>query len=165
MEDKKYIQLNNSDDVLTLWIKTKEGKETGECLTFDLEDVDLIDNLDKMRAETIKNHNWVNTQLTIINKKEDFTKKGEVMSNNTKETYRVIKSYYKRQKEIMDIFLGTGGVDKLLYGRKFEWATIEEILKIIDEQIEPLLNQSFDNIINKVKKNYGITAKENDVLE
>jgi len=165
MEDKKFIQLNNSDDVLTLWIKTKEGVETGECLTFDMEDIDLIDNLEKMKSETRKNHQWVNNQLTIINKKEDFTKKGETISNNTKETYRVIKSYFKRQKDIFDIFLGDGGVDKLLYGRKFEWTTLNEILKIIDEQITPLLKGTTENIINKVKTKYDYTNKENDVLE
>lgn len=165
MEEKKFIQLNNSDDVLTLWIKTKEGVETGECLTFDMEDVDLLDNLDKMRVETNKNHQWVNNQLTIINKKEDFTKKGELMSNNTKESYKVIKSYFKRQKEIFDIFLGQGGVDKLLYGRKFEWGTLTEILKIINNQIEPLLKETTENIINKVKTKYDYSNKENDVLE
>lgn len=165
MEEKKYVKLNNSDDVLTLWIMTKEGKETGECLTFDMEDIDLLDNLEKMRIETQKNHQWVNNQLTIINKKEDFTKKGEAMSNNTKETYRVLKSYFKRQKEIFDIFLGEGGVDKLLYGRKFEWNTLEEILKIIEEQIEPLLKQTTDNIIAKVKGKYKYNDAEDNVLE
>ena len=165
MENKKFIQLNNSDDVLTLWIRTKEGKETGESLTFDMESIDLIENLDKMNTETIKNHNWVNNQLTIIGKKEDFTKKGELMSNNTKETYRVLKSYFKRQKEIFDMFLGEGGVDKLLYGRKFEWGTLNEINDIIQKQIEPLLKKATNNIIDKVKGKYNYTSKENDVLE
>lgn len=166
MEEKKYIQLNNSDDVLTLWIKTKEGKETGECLTFDMEDIDLLDNLEKMRTESIKNHNWVNSQLAIIGKKEDFTKKGEAISNNTRETYRVLKSYFKRQKEIFDIFLGKGGVDKLLYGRKFEWGTLQEITEIIEKQIVPLIKQTTDNIVDKVKKKYNYkNLEESNVLE
>lgn len=164
MEEKKYIQLNNSGDVLTLWIRTKEGKETGECLTFDMEDIDLLDNLMKMKNETVKNHNWINTQFTIIDKKQDFTKKGDFISNNTKETYHAIKSYFKRQKEIFDLFLGEGGVDKLLYGRKFEWETLTEIQEIIEKQIEPLLEKTTDNVINKIKGKYN-TSKENDVLE
>lgn len=164
-DEKKFIQLNNSDDVLTLWIKTKEGKETGECLIFDMEDIDLLDNLEKMRVETIKNHNWVNNQLSIIEKKQDFTKKGEIMSNNTKETYKALKSYFKKQKEIFDIFLGEGGVDKLLYGRKFEWNTLTEIKEIIDEQIEPMMKKATENIINKVKNKYSNFDKEQDVLK
>ena len=43
--EKKFIRLNNSDDVLRLYIETKEGKETGEYLEFDMEDIDLLDNL------------------------------------------------------------------------------------------------------------------------
>lgn len=163
-KEKEYIQLNNSDDVLTLWIRTREGVETGECLTFDMEDIDLLDNLEKMRVETRKNQQWIDNQLTIISKKQDFTKKGEAMSNNTKETYHAIKSYYKKQREIFEIFLGEGAVDKLLYGRKFEWGTIREILKIINEVIAPKLEKLTDNIINKIKGKYN-TSKENDVLE
>ena len=166
MENKKFIQLNNSDDVLTLWIKTKDGEETGECLTFDMEDVELFDNLEKMRVETIKNHNWINNQLTIIGKKEDFTKKGEMASNNTKEAYKALKSYFKRQKEIFDIFLGENGVDKLLHGRKFEWGTLMEVQEIIEKQIAPLLEKTTDNIIEKVKKKYSPqNIEESNVLE
>lgn len=163
-KEKEYIQLNNSDDVLTLWIRTREGVETGECLTFDMEDIELLDTLEKMRIETRKNHNWINNQLAIIDKKQDFTKKGEIMSNNTKETYYAIKSFYKKQKDIFDMFLGKGGVDKLLYGRKFEWTTIEEILKIINEVIAPKLGSTTENVINKIKGKYN-TSKEEDVLE
>lgn len=35
-----FIKLNKSD-VLTLGIKTNDGKETGEFLEFDLEDIEL----------------------------------------------------------------------------------------------------------------------------
>ena len=61
--------------------------------------------------------------------------------------------------------MGEGGVDKLLYGRKFEWNTLEEIIKIIEEQIEPELKKTTDNIIAKVKSKYNYTAQEDNVLE
>ena len=158
--EKKYIKLNNSDDVLRLHIQTKEGKETGEYLEFDMEDIDLLDNLQKMHDDIIKNRNWLKNQFTIIEKKQDFTKKGKFMSNNQKMEYDALKSFLKKQKEIYNIFLGENGVDKLLYGRKFEWETMEEIDTIIDKQIIPQLNLTFDNIMNKVKKKYKITSNE-----
>ena len=164
--EKKFIRLNNSDDVLRLYIETKEGKETGEYLEFDMEDIDLLDNLQKMQTDLIKNHNWLKNQLTIIEKKQDFTKKNEIMTNNQKEQYKAVKSFYKKQKEIYDMFLGENGVDKLLYGRKFEWNTMEEVQKIIEEQIMPLLEITFENIKDKVKKRYKPFEKEEiEVIE
>lgn len=161
MEEKKYIQLQNSNDVLRLWILTKDGKETGEYLEFDMEDIDLISNVEKMHEEDKKNNQWANNQIEIIKKKQDFVKKGEKISNNQKMQYEVIKKYFKRQKEIYDIFLGEGGVDKLLYGRKFEWGTMEEIQQLIEKQILPQLQITKDNIINKIKNKYKQSNEKN----
>ena len=163
--EKKYIKLNNSDDVLRLHIQTKDGKETGEYLEFDMEDIDLLDNLQKMQDDLIKNRNWLKNQFTIIEKKQDFTQKGKLMSNNEKMKYDALKSFLKKQKEIFNIFLGENGVEKLLYGRKFEWETMQEIDKIIEEQITPYLNITFDNITKKVKEKYGNVKVEEEIEE
>ena len=39
-EKERYIQLNK-DNILRLGIKTNDGKDTGEILEFDLEDIEL----------------------------------------------------------------------------------------------------------------------------
>ena len=158
--EKKYIKLNNSDDVLRLHIQTKDGKETGEYLEFDMEDVDLLDNLQKMQDDIIKNRNWLKNQFTIIEKKQDFTPKNKLMSNNEKMKYDAYKSFLRKQKEIFNIFLGENGVEKLLYGRKFEWNTMEEIEEIVAKQIYPQLNITFENIKNKIKQNYKVSNQE-----
>ena len=153
--EKKYIKLNNSDDVLRLYIQTKDGKETGEYLEFDMEDIDLLDNLQKMQNDLVKNHNWLKNQFTIIEKKQDFTKKGNLMSNNEKMKYDALKSFFNKQKEIYNIFLGENGVEKLLYGRKFEWNTMNEINEIIEKQISPYLDITMKSITDKIKNKYG----------
>ena len=164
--DKKYIKLNNSDDVLKLYIQTKDGEETGEYLEFDMEDIDLLDNLQKMQDDLVKNHNWLRNQFAIIEKKQDFTRKDKLMSNNEKMKYDAIKSFYNKQKEIYNMFLGENGVEKLLYGRKLEWNTIKEIEDIIENQIVPELNKVFDNITKKVKEKYGnIKTEEIEVVK
>lgn len=153
--EKKYIKLNNSDDVLRLYIQTKDGKETGEYLEFDMEDIDLLDNLQKMQNDLVKNYNWLKNQFTIIEKKQDFTKKGNLMSNNKKMKYDALKSFFNKQKEIYNIFLGENGVEKLLYGRKFEWNTMNEINEIIEKQISPYLDITMKSITDKIKNKYG----------
>ena len=163
MEEKKYIQLGEDTNILKLWIKTKDGKETGDFLEFNLKDIELLDKFQRLQDEQNKNKQWIKNQFTIISKKQDFTKKGKIMSNNQELEYNAIKEFYKKQKDIFDMFLGENGVNKLLYGRKFQWDTLKEIDKIINEQISPYLDISMDNIKNEIKYKYG--QEKNDEKE
>lgn len=164
MEEEKYIQLGKSTNVLRLWIKTEDGVKTGDYLEFNLKDIELLDRYQKMQDEFNKNQQWIQNQFVIIDKKQDFTKKGKLMSNNQEMTYNAIREYYKRQKKVFDMFLGDGGVDKLLYGRPFEWETLKEINKLIEEQIAPYLDITMDNIKKEIKDKYNVNV-QSDVLE
>lgn len=163
MEELK-ITLNNSEDVKRFYVYTKDGKKTGEHLDFDLEDIELIDKLDKIYNKILKNQQWIKNEMTVIDKKQDFKKKNSLMSNNEKLKYEAIKKYYNEQRNAFDMFLGENGVEKLLYGRKFEWGTLNEISEIISNQIYPQLKISMKNITDKVKEKYK-NKIENDVLE
>jgi hypothetical protein len=164
MKEKKFITLGESTNVLKLWIRTKDGKETGEYLEFNLKDIEVLDRYQKMITENNKNKQWIENQFVIINKKQDFKKKDKLMSNNEEAKYNALLQFYKRQKEVFDMFLGEGGVDKLLYGRKLEWGTLNEIGTIIKEQIAPYLKTNMDNIAKEIKEKYNFTNK-GDVLE
>ena len=163
MEELK-ITLNNSEDIKRFYVYTKDGKKTGEYLDFDLEDIELIDRLDSIYNKILKNQQWIKNEMTVIDKKQDFKKKNSLMSNNEKLKYEAIKKYYNEQRNAFDMFLGENGVEKLLYGRKFEWGTLNEISEIISNQIYPQLKISMKNITDKVKEKYK-NKIENDVLE
>lgn len=164
MEEEKYVQLGKSTNVLRLWIKDLDGNKTGEYLEFNMKDIELLDRYQRMQDEFNKNQQWIQNQFVIIDKKQDFTKKGKLMSNNQEMTYNAIREYYKRQKKVFDMFLGDGGVDKLLYGRPFEWETLKEINKLIEEQISPYLDITMDNIKKEIKDKYNVNV-QSDVLE
>lgn len=163
MEELKIV-LNNSEDIKRFYVYTKDGKKTGEHLDFDLEDIELIDRLDRIYNKILKNQQWIKNEMTVIDKKQDFKKKNSLMSNNEKLKYEAIKKYYNEQRNAFDLFLGENGVEKLLYGRKFEWGTLNEISEIISNQIYPQLKISMKNITEKVKEKYK-NKIENDVLE
>lgn len=163
MEELK-ITLNNSEDIKRFYVYTKDGKKTGEHLDFDLEDIELIDRLDRIYNKILKNQQWIKNEMTVIDRKQDFKKKNSLMSNNEKLKYEAIKKYYNEQRNAFDLFLGENGVEKLLYGRKFEWGTLNEINEIISNQIYPQLKISMKNITDKVKEKYK-NKIENDVLE
>lgn len=165
MEEKKFIKLKGSEDTKKFWITTKDGKETGEYIEINLEGIGILDKVDKFYHDYPKNRKWIRDELLIIQKKQDFTKKGELMSNNQRMEYEAVKKYYKMQKETFDLFLGKGGVDKLLYGRDLEWDTIEEIENIIVKQIIPELDVTMDKITDKIVKKYNVSKKDVEEIE
>ena len=152
--EEEFITLGETKNLITFKIKTKDGEYTGECLEFRLKDIELIDRMQKMKEESKKNYQWMNNQIVIIDKKQDFRKKGQEMTNNEKLKYEALKTYIYRQKDVYNMFLGERGVEKLLYGRPLEWDTLKEIDKIINNQIIPKLDITMNNIIKEIKETY-----------
>ena len=163
MEEKQYIKLNGNKHGVRFWITTADGVETGDYLEFYMTSVDLLATWDELVEEDKKAKNWLNTELAIINKKQDFTPKGKFMSNNTKLKLEAQKQYILKEKDIYDKFLGEHGVDKLLCGRPLQWDTLIEIDSIIKEQILPYLSKNVKSIEEEIKEKYG--SKEIEVLE
>lgn len=165
MEEKSYIKLEGSNDTKKFWITTKEGKETSDYIEINLEGLSILDKIDQFYHDYPKNRKWIRDELLIIQKKQDFIKKGELMSNNQRLEYEAVKKYYNMQKDTFDLFLGKGGVDKLLYGRDLEWDTIEEIQKIIVEQLIPQLDVTMDKITDKIIKKYNVNKEDIEEIE
>ncbi len=157
------IKLNKSD-VLTLKIRTAEGIDTGEVLTFDLEDVELPLKYQEMLEKHKKNLSNINNQLLIISKRQDVKGK-KLLSKNQEDEIRAINDFFKKEVEVYNMFLGENGVEKLLNGRKIGWSTLEEIGEIIDKQIAPYIEIDMDRITNKIKAKYSKTQdnKEEEI--
>lgn len=155
-----FIQLKK-DNILRIGIKTADGKETGEHLEFDMEDVELPLRLNECEAQHRKNINDLKMKTLLIDKKED--KKGKkILSWKEEEKIKLFKEFYEKEMESLDLFLGKGGTAKLLNGRKPYYSMYEDISEML-KPILPLLQKSTDDIINKVKEKYA-NVKE-DVLE
>lgn len=156
-----YIQLKN-DDTLRLRIRDEKGNDTGNCLEFNLADIELPLKYQKIIEEDKKNRLDLKNKLAIIERKQDHKGK-KLMSANEEAKLKAIIEFYKKETQIYNMFLGENGVEKLLNGRKLSWTTLEEIDKIIEEAILPKLQISADKIKNKIMAKY--TNKESDVIE
>ena len=148
-----FIQLNESD-VLRLPIRTSDGKETGEYLEFDLEDIELPLRYQDLVEKDKRNKENLRNQLLIIDKREDVKGK-KLLSKNEEDKIRVINEFFVKEVEVYNMFLGPRGVEKLLNGRKFTWTTLREIDEIIEKQIAPLLDTNMEKITDKIKNKYG----------
>lgn len=87
------------------------------------------------------------------------------MSNNQRLEKEAVIKYFNMQKDTFDLFLGKGGVDKLLYGRELEWDTIDEIARLISEVMIPELDVTMDKIANKIIKKYNVSKEDAEEIE
>lgn len=163
IKSDNYIQLAD-DDILRLGIKDAEGNDTGNYLEFNLADIELPLIYQEIIEEDKKNRLDTKNKITIIDKKQDHKGK-KLMSANEEAKIKVMIEFYKKEKEIYDKFLGEGGVDKLLNGRKLSWTTLDEIDEIIEKYIMPKLEIKGDKIKEKIMKKYSNKTEEVDVLE
>ena len=157
-----FIHLNESN-LLRLGIRTADGVDTGEYLEFDLEDIELPLKYQELIEQEKKNRTNLKNQITIIEKRQDVKGK-KLMSKNEEDKIRAINDFYKKETEVLDGFLGEGGVNKLLNGRKLGWTSLQEIDDIISTQIAPHIKVNMQDITKKVKEKYK-TSEETEVLE
>jgi len=162
MTDNNIIKLNK-DNVLRLRIQTDDGKDTGEFLEFDLEDIELPLRYQELMEKDKKNKEYLKNQMVIIDKREDVKGK-KLLSKNEEDKIKAINDFFKKEIEVYNMFLGENGVQKLLNGRKFGWTTLQEIDEIIEKQISPYLDLNMESITNKIKEKYS-QATNKEVLK
>lgn len=157
------IQLKKNEDILELKIIDENGKETGESLIFNLEDIELPIRYQTIIEEDKKARANLKNQFIIIDKKQDHKGK-KLLSANEEAKIKAMQEFYKKEVEIYNMFLGERGVEKLLNGRELSWSTLEEIDEIINKYIAPKLSISAENIKNKIMKKYSSDTRT-DIIE
>lgn len=160
MMDNNVIKLNK-DNVLRLGIKTADGKDTGEVLEFQLDDIELPLRYQELIEKDKKNKEYLRNQMVIIDKREDVKGK-KLLSKNEEDKIKAINEFFKKEVDIFNMFLGENGVQKLLNGRKLGWTSLQDIEDIIDKQIAPYLDLSMESITKKIKEKYSQAVKRNN---
>ena len=61
----------NKNSVLRLKIQTEEGKDTGEVLEFQLDDIELPLRYQELLEKDKKNKEYLKNQMLIIDKRQD----------------------------------------------------------------------------------------------
>lgn len=158
------IQLK-SDDILRLKIVDTEGNYTGNQLEFDLSDIELPLTYQKILEEDKRNRSYLKNQFTIIDKKEDHKGK-KLLSSNEEAKIKAMAEFFKKEKEVYNMFLGENGVEKLLNGRKLTLNTLSEIDEIIEKTILPKMEINAKSVKDKIMSKYSTKEnKRDDVIE
>ena len=154
-----FVQLKKSN-ILRLGIRTEDGEDTGEVLEFDLEDIELPLKYQDLLEQDKKNKERLKNQMLIIDKRQDVKGK-KLLSKNEEDKLKALNEFFKKEEEIYDMFLGKGGVQKLLNGKKLGWTSFQEIDEIVDKQIAPYLDLNMASITEKVKEKYSQAIERN----
>ena len=157
------IQLKQ-DNLLKIGIKNAEGKDTGEIITIDLEDIKLPLRCQESEKMIKDNNRWLQAQRIMIEKRPD--KKGKkLLSANEEALLKLVNEYYEKQTKAYELVLGEGAIKKILCGREMYitfFSDLEEQMK----KLKPKLNQNAVDIKEKIKfitEKYG--QKDSDVME
>ena len=161
-EKESFIQLKKNN-VFKVGIKNSLGEDTGECLEFDMEDIELPLRLSECEDMHKRNMKYLKEQLLIIEKKEDHKGK-KLLSWKEEETLKVVKKVYEDEMKALDLFIGEGKTQMLLdiMGRKPYLTMYDDIGEIL-KPILPKLKLNVDSIKDRIKNKYK--DKEKDVLE
>lgn len=152
------------NDVLRFKIETSEGKDTGEYLTFDFSDIaDVVLKFQEMLEKKEKNTVWLRNQILIIEKRQDVKGK-KALSKNQEDIAIAIKKFFAKHEEIYNMFLGENGFKKLTNGRSANWFTIDEVDKIINEQIAPYLDLEIKRMEEKIEEKYKNIMAQKGVI-
>lgn len=152
------IKLSKSNE-LRLKITTDDGKDTGNELVFDLEDIGLSLRYQEMIERDKKNRDWLQKEIIIIDKRKDVKGK-KLLSKNEEDKLKAINKFFNEEVEVYNMFLGENGVQKLLNGRKLGWTSLAEIDEIIEKQILPYFDKNVKDIEAKIMNKYKIENKE-----
>lgn len=151
----EYIQLKK-DDILRVGIKDANGKDTGEHLEFDLEDIELPLRIEEAMEKHKKNMAELRKRKFILDKNKDNKR-------NDMETLKLMKEFFTEEEKTLDLFLGKGGTKKMLNGRKYYYTMFDDIIDML-EPIFPLIEERAGKIADKIKNKYG-SNEEEEVLE
>lgn len=130
----------------------KDGQEV--FIEFDLEDINLVDNYSKAISLCEKAGKTLQSELVIINKKEDV-KINDYLTRNQKAKINALKKYYKTIEEAMNLFLGENGFTKIFGNQRY--LTMLDDLADMLKPIVPLLRVNIDSIKNKIVTKYKVT--------
>lgn len=158
---KDVIQLKKSN-ILRYEIVTDKGETTGNYLEFDMEDIEMPLKINQCGIEHKKNLEYARNQFIIIDKKEDH--KGKyLLSWKEEEKIKIMKEFYKREMDALDLFLGKDGCKKMLNGRKPYYSMYDDINEAL-QPILPNLKANVQDINSKIRNKYSIKEEDN-ILE
>jgi len=156
----EYITLKERTGLKRFGIRTQDGKDTGEYIEIDIEDLELPLKANQCQVKHIENFKKLKEKLAELSTQEDTKNDNEIISSKEKALLEAYKEFYEAEEQALDQFLGEGATKKLLGGRK-PYVTMYDDINEYLEQIVPILKDAQKNLETKIKTKYKVETEDN----
>jgi len=156
----EYIQLDRGS-VQRFGIRDADGKETGEYIEIDPEDMYF-----QFRSKDcgIKHKNNVEELKIKVDEIQKTCKdEGEFPTEKDIALKEAFDDFLKKEEQAIDEFIGEGTTRKLLNGRKPYLFMFNDIFDMLS-QIAPTLRDTSRNLIENIRAKYKKQKEKDDVL-
>lgn len=162
MENDIQLKIKKSDKVIRIPIIDEDDNDTGECLQFDVEDVQTVLNLQECIEQHKKNVAYLKNQEVIIGKREDHKGK-KLFTANQEAMAKAVQEFYAREIKAMDLFIGEGKTELILkiMKRRPYISMFNDIQEML-EPIFPVIKKGYEDYKKEIESKY---SKEVDILE
>lgn len=158
MED--YIKLDKGS-IQRYGIRDASGKETGEWIEIDPEDIDF-----PFRANECQNRHEENVE-ELTKRLEEIEKTcsndGDFPTERDIARREACKEFMEKEEKAIDDFIGEGTTRKILNGRRPYIMMFNDIIDTI-AQITPALKDASKKMVETVREKYKKNKEENNVI-
>lgn len=160
----KYLELQEQKNVLEYGFLDKNGKPVLDkdgkevTITFDVEDIDLIERYSRCANKLIEIDRKFKTKIKLVDKKTDAKTNGFLTKNDI-EKQKLLKEYYRESTEAFELFIGKGGVKKMLNGRNPYWNMFNDFVETLKPVMNDIKEQS-QKMIKDIKNKYSDSTNE-----
>ena len=156
----EYITLEKNN-VQRFGIKTADGKETGEYIEIDPEDIDFQFRANDCQNEHLKNVEELEKKVKEID--ANYNNEGNFPTQKDIARREAIVDFLKKEEETIDRFIGDGTTRKILNGRKPYIFMFNDIMNTLC-QIVPSLQDTSKKIIDNIKEKYNKNKEKENVI-
>jgi hypothetical protein len=156
----EYITLEENS-VQRFGIRTKDGKETGEYIEIDPEDIDFQFRANECQEKHKKNVTELQNKLNEI--EQTCNKDGEFPTERDWARREACKEFMAKEEKTIDDFIGDGTTKKLLNGRKPYILMFNDIMDMLT-QIVPALKDTSKKILENIREKYNKNNEQDNVI-
>ena len=139
-----------------------EVNDQGECIEFDLTDIELPFRLEAAKKAVHDAGSWLKGQLAVIAKKQDTAKKGDLLSAKERANLEAYRECFVRMRKAIDLFAGEGASRKI-FGDHNYLEMFNDFMEQMEPHFEKMMQRGMD-IRKNIEAKYGDTAEEGSVL-
>lgn len=135
-----------------------EVNDKGECIQFDLTDIELPFRLEKSKNMVNDAEQWLKGQILIIGKREDVPGKDGGLSANERAQLEAYREFFRRMRAAIDVLAGKDAAQKI-FGEQNYVGMFNDFMEQMAPHFDKMQLKGID-IKKRIEEKYGEKADD-----